>query len=299
MDDDLKIRIAAFEWLSNQVSIFDEVLPRDILQNGFIYAGNRIPLISPQGIFKPKGMEYPLSITTSPESPYEDKYEEGVLIYRYRGTDPNHWDNTGLREAFKRKLPLIYLKGIVPSKYMAIWPVFIIGDDPKSLSFRLVVDDIAEITKAKDLSYSVSESDMGRRAYITTTIKVRVHQRSFREKVLDAYQSQCSLCRIRHRELLDAAHIIPDEHPLGEPKITNGISLCKIHHAAFDNMFIGLTPNYKIEVRKDILNEEDGPMLIHGLKEFHNKSITLPSKEIFWPDKNCLEWKYTQFLNAK
>jgi putative restriction endonuclease len=127
---------------------------------------------------------------------------------------------------------------------------------------------------------------------------VRIHQKCFRERVLDAYHSQCSLCRIKHRELLDAAHIIPDEHPEGEPKITNGIALCKLHHAAFDNMFIGLSPSYTIKVRKDILNEEDGPMLIHGLKELHNKAILLPSREIYWPDKNCLEWKYKQFLNA-
>jgi putative restriction endonuclease len=97
---------------------------------------------------------------------------------------------------------------------------------------------------------------------------------------------------------LDAAHIIPDEHPEGEPLITNGISLCKLHHAAFDNMFIGLTPNYEIKVRKDILEEKDGPMLIHGLKDLHNKSILLPSKIIHWPDKDRLNWKYKQFLSA-
>ncbi len=108
MNDDLKIRLAVFDWLSKQVSNFDEVLPRDILQKGFIYDGKRIPLISPQGIFRPKEMQFPLSITTSPESPYEDSYEEGLLVYRYRGTNPEHRDNVGLREVYKRKLPLIY-----------------------------------------------------------------------------------------------------------------------------------------------------------------------------------------------
>jgi putative restriction endonuclease len=298
MDNDLKIRIAAFDWLGKQVSIFDEVLPRDIIQKGFIYGEKRISLISPQGIFRPKEMEFPLSITTSPESPYEDTYEEGLLVYRYRGTDPKHRDNVGLREVFRRKLPIIYFKGIVPGKYMAIWPVFIVGDKPDDLSFRMVVDDIAQVNKTKELSYAISDSDIGRRAYITATVKVRMHQKGFRERVLTAYLSQCSFCKIRHRELLDAAHIIPDEHPEGEPKITNGISLCKLHHAAFDNMFIGITPDYKIQVRKDILREEDGPMLIHGLKDLHNQAIFLPSKEIHWPDKNCLDWKYQQFLEA-
>jgi putative restriction endonuclease len=298
MNDDIKIRLAAFEWLSKQVSIFDEVLPRDIIQKGFIFDEKRIPLISPQGIFRPKEMQFPLSITTSPESPYEDSYEEGLLVYRYRGTDPEHRDNVGLREVYKRKLPIIYFKGIVPGKYMAIWPVFIIGDNPDVLSFRMVVDDLAVLNKAKTLSMAISDSDIGRRAYITATVKVRMHQKGFRERVLDAYLSQCSLCKIKHRELLDAAHIIPDEHPEGEPRITNGISLCKLHHAAFDNMFIGITPDYEIQVRKDILREEDGPMLNHGLKDLHNQAIYLPSREIHWPDKHCLDWKYQQFLKA-
>jgi putative restriction endonuclease len=131
-------------------------------------------------------MQFTLSITTSPESPYEDSYEEGLLIYRYRGTDPEHKDNVGLREVYKRKLPIIYFKGIVPEKYMAIWPVFIIGDNPVDLSFRMVVDDLAVINKEKELSSAISDSDFGRRAYITATVKVRMHQRSFRERVLDA-----------------------------------------------------------------------------------------------------------------
>src|SRR4030042_4790746 len=101
MDDDIRIRMAAFGWLSKQVSIFDEVLPRDIIQKGLIYEEKRIPLISPQGIFRPKEIEFPLSITTSPESPYEDSYEEGLLVYRYRGTDPEHRDNVGLREVYR------------------------------------------------------------------------------------------------------------------------------------------------------------------------------------------------------
>jgi len=53
--------------------------------------------------------------------------------------------------------------------------------------------------------------------------------------------------------------------------------LCKLHHAAFDCFIIGITPDYKIELRKDILDENDGPMLQHGLKEFHGNRIILPN----------------------
>ncbi len=46
----------------------------------------------------------------------------------------------------------------------------------------------------------LSENDMARRAYITSTIKIRSHQRSFREKVIHAYQSQCAFCKLRYAE---------------------------------------------------------------------------------------------------
>jgi putative restriction endonuclease len=74
-----------------------------------------------------------------------------------------------------------------------------------------------------------------RRSYLTATIQTRVHQRSFRERVLLAYQNHCALCNLKHVELLDAAYIIADKEDIGDPIIQNGLALCKIHHAAFDN----------------------------------------------------------------
>jgi putative restriction endonuclease len=58
---------------------------------------------------------------------------------------------------------------------------------------------------------------------------------------------------LKHRELLDAAHIIPDNLPEGKSTIENGLSLCKLHHSAYDAFIIGVTPDYIIQVRADIL----------------------------------------------
>ena len=103
---------------------------------------------------------------------------------------------------------------------------------------------------------------------------------------------------MRHRELLDAAHIIPDAHPLGEPLIKNGLSLCKLHHAAFDQHFIAVNPDYVIEVRPDILEESDGPMLLHGLQGMHEKRIILPTSPAFRPDRDLLALRYEAFKKA-
>jgi len=117
-DLDRKVRITAFNWLAEQVAIHGDVLPRSILSEGFKFENQYVPLVSPQGIFKPKILpQMPLSITTAPKGPYDDSFgADGLLLYRYRGIDPQHRDNSGLRMALFRKVPLIYFHGIIPGK---------------------------------------------------------------------------------------------------------------------------------------------------------------------------------------
>lgn len=298
--DDHKLRLAAFDWLDQQVEIRgDDVLPRSLLEKGFEFGSERIPLVSPQGIFKPKMLDIPLSITTAPKGPYDDHYNnEGFFSYRYRGTDINHRDNIGLREAMKANTPLIHFIGIVQGRYLAVWPVYIIGDDPSKLTFQVAVDDVS-ILEGTSLPFSRNDEDAtARRAYLTSTIRVRLHQRSFRERVLHAYRDQCSLCRLRHAELLDAAHIIPDNEPDSTPTVDNGIALCKLHHAAFDSLILGIGPDYIIKVRADVLEEDDGPMLLHGLKELHSQRIILPASKDSWPNREFLERRFAKFNDA-
>ena len=295
MDLDSEIRTAAFNWLLEQKNVLGDVLPRKLLGQGFIFNGVRIPLVSPQGIFKPQMMDIPLSITTTPKRPYNDSFsEDGLLIYRYQGTNPNHRDNVGLRIAFTKNIPLIYFHGIVPGQYLAVWPVYITGDDRTNLLFRAVVDDVQNLNMGEDFSLVAEESE-SRRKYLTVAVKQRLHQRTFRERVLEAYKTSCAFCKLRHRELLDAAHIIPDREPDSKPIVSNGMALCKLHHAAYDSFIIGVTPDYQIKVRIDVLHEEDGPLLQYGLKELHNSTMILPGSRNNWPGKEYLEWRYERF----
>ena len=137
-----------------------------------------------------------------------------------------------------------------------------------------------------------------RRQYATRETRQRLHQRSFRERVLQAYQDRCALCRLRHPELLEAAHIIPDSEPGGDPVVPNGISLCRLHHGAFDRYFIGIRPDYTVEVRHSILEETDGPMLRHGLQGVHNQRIWTPRSAERKPDPDLLERRYERFRKA-
>ena len=290
-----QIRLAAFNWLTKQTFFHRNVLPRDLLAQGFEFEGERVPLLGPQGIFKPRIMKLPLSITTTPNSPYKDRYDkDGSLLYSYRGTNPDHPDNVGLREAMKQKIPLVYFVGLRPRRYEVVYPVFIVKDYLQDLTFKVVAD--------KDVTFGNTKQedtiqDETRRRYVTREVRVRLHQSEFREKVVFAYQEQCACCRLKHLELLDAAHIIADPEPDGEPVVSNGISLCKLHHAAFDSNILGIRPDYVIEINRDVLEEEDGPMLKHGLQELNHSQLILPRSKNMYPDEKRLEVRYAEFRN--
>ncbi len=198
----------------------------------------------------------------------------------------------------REKVPLVYFHAVVPGKYLGSWPVFITDDDPARLTFWAQVDDAAVLSStAIAPAHHVAEDDReARRAYITATVRRRLHQAAFRERVLRAYQETCALCRLRHATLLDAAHITPDTDPDGEPLVTNGLALCKLHHAAFDQFFFAVRPDLRIEVRPSILLESDGPMLIVGLQQIHGQSIHVPNRAAQRPDPARLAARYERFL---
>ncbi|WP_419664171.1 HNH endonuclease [Desulfosarcina variabilis] len=95
--------------------------------------------------------------------------------------------------------------------------------------------------------------------------------------------------------MLDAAHIIPDNEKDGLPVVKNGLCLCKLHHAAFDRSIIGIRPDYIIEVREDVRDETDGPMLKHGLQGMHNQQIIIPKTKSLRPSPDLLERRWERF----
>jgi len=298
---DQRVRLAAFQWLRAQMDVIGEVLPRSVLAEGFVFDGMRVPLLGPQGIFKPRILtDAPLSITTAPRGPYDDAWGPGgMLRYAYRGTDPAHPDNRGLRRAMHERLPLVYFYGLAPGQYLPAFPVFIVGDRPAELAFDVAVDDLQQLALTAQPPSAVAEDRAEiRREYVTAVVRRRLHQQAFRVRVIEAYRTRCAFCRLRHQELLDAAHITADSEVTGEPVVSNGLSLCKLHHAAFDRHFLTVRPDYTIEVRQSILDEEDGPMLLHGLKGMHEQMIFLPREASLQPDPARLEERYAAFQRS-
>lgn len=313
LDRDWQIRLAAFRHISQLRDEAYRVKWAD-LQKGFDFHGETIHLISQAGIFKPKQLEIALAIRTSPPdsrygTPYDDRVDPGqdFVAYRYRRDARGGKDNEALRRAAAAKRPLIWLYGLTEGVYQAEFPVWVVNDDPILESFNLAVED-GITSEERLLSGGLPEL---KKAYSTMLAKKRLHQGRFRELVLGAYRQQCTVCEIgikgartnplagrRLLQLLDAAHIIADKDEQGRPVISNGLSLCKIHHSAYDLNILGIDPDYKIMIRDDILAEVDGPMLEHGIKRMAGKEIHLPSNAIDWPNKDYLATRFALFRAA-
>ncbi len=111
-----------------------------------------------------------------------------------------------------------------------------------------------------------------------------------------AYREKCAICHLGHSRLLDAAHISPDSESGGIAAVSNGLSLCKIHHAAFDGNYLGISPDLKVAINSSLLDEVDGPMLKHGLQEMHGATLSLPMGRANHPDRDKLSLRYERFL---
>jgi putative restriction endonuclease len=80
--------------------------------------------------------------------------------------------------------------------------------------------------------------------------------------------------------------------------VTNAIAMCKIHHAAYDVDIFGISPDYKVGVRPDVLEEIDGPTLRCTLQEINRSKIQLPARFAARPDRNLLDRRWQRFREA-
>jgi putative restriction endonuclease len=300
-DRDALMRLAAFEHVRRLSEVHDHLTAIE-LKPGFLFEGERVPLINPQrGIFKPQQMRFLLSIKTVFPKPggrvwYDDQREvhrqifEGdeTVDYAFMGQNPDAADNRWLREAAENRVPIIYFLGIAPGRYQAMLPTFIVGWDRSGLKARVAFGVPEQRVLAPP------ETGLERR-YALRAVKQRLHQASFREAVITAYDGRCAVSRLPEPLLLDAAHIIADrDEQLGQPIIPNGIPLSKLHHAAFDAHLIGIDPDYRLHVSERLLGQTDGPML-DALKRLSGETIHLPRRGKDYPDRDRLAARFERF----
>ena len=186
-------------------------------------------------------------------------------------------------------IPLIWLRKYRSGAYIPVFPVYVVEDDFERRQFLIAIDD-----SARALSSQAQPSGLERR-YVERVTRQRLHQAMFRGMVIDAYEVRCAVCRLRHGDLLDAAHIIADREETGLAVVVNGVSLCKISHAAYDRDLLGISGDYVVHINRRLLDETDGPMLKHGLQEMHGQSLTLPRHRSSHPDPDRLATRFAAF----
>jgi putative restriction endonuclease len=202
LDSDAPMRAAAFAEVRKLSQIYGNLTSQH-LAAGFQFKGLRVPFVNPQrGIFKPRQMKNLLSIKTVYPRPgrrvwYDDQREVHQQIfsgdesvdYAFMGTNPDAADNRWLRDAMDLQVPVIYFLGTAPGIYQVVVPTFIVGFDPVSLKAKIAFASSDEATAAP-------QSRIERR-YALRTVKQRLHQSSFREMVITAYQGKCAISGLR------------------------------------------------------------------------------------------------------
>lgn len=302
-DPDADIRISAFQQLRAAIRVHGGALPWSLIKEGFTARGQRFLFASAaEGIFRPAGMSGLLSIKTVVPKPrgriwYHDQASPELtntgdtLSYAFTGIDPGNTRNQWLRQAMEEQLPLIYFFGVAPGRYEPLFPAFVTEWQPEKLRCGL------SFSAAASFEANTSQVPLERR-YALRSIRQRLHQAVFRERVLAAYGHRCALSGLPEPRLIDAAHIVPDNEELGQPDVRNGICMSKIHHAAFDAGLIGIDPNFIIHVSERLLAIHDGPLLEQSLKALAGQKVRMPTDALAVPDRKKLSFRFELFRST-
>lgn len=293
LEDEQAFREDLIEKILSKANEVDGMLSRAELGK-FEYAGQIIRVIDSQGgIWNPgaswtlgEELRATLSINTTNSGKYEDQEVPGGLWrydYQSGGTAGK---NTKMRMAMDLQLPLVWFVQQDSGRYVP-YKVFIISDFPDEC-YCLIAPDLSLATASRSVS-------LIERRYAERIMKQRLHQPAFRARVISAYETKCAICRLGHGRLLDAAHITPDSDENSSTSVKNGLSLCKIHHTAYDINIVGIDADYKVHIRQDILSETDGPMLEYGIKKMDKAKLWVPTAAADMPDPARLEVRFNEF----
>jgi putative restriction endonuclease len=285
------MRLRALEALETIVDSHGSELTRAQLRDVLPWANPGHLVDRQKGIWNPNWLDATLSVLTVHDSPYPDEeIGDGVWAYSYRrGSDRG--DNGKLQLAKELGVDVIYFRPGSPGRYSPIFPVRVIKDYREERKVILVRRDIDRVDwRGGEQEYL--------RTWVERTVLARLHQDDFRKRVMHAYEATCAVCSLKYERLLDAAHIDSDRSEYGDPHTNNGLALCKLHHQAYDNNLIGITPSYVVKVKASVRRATDGPMLLHGLQEMHGRPLWTPTSRNDRPLPERLERRYREFRNS-
>lgn len=297
---DRELRAGAFAQAAALARLHGGDVPWSAIQEGFPFQGRLQPLASKaEGIYKPTGHPAALSVkTTVPRkgrvNVYADELasEDGLMRYSHKlHGGPDSAQNDGLRVAMRHQLPLIYFWGTSEGVYAPVFPVFVVDEDRDARLFHLAPGSLA--TRDPTHVHRML-NDAPEKRYAAILVRQRLHQRRFRQLVLDAYDNRCAICTIHHPSLVEAAHILPDRDERGRPEVPNGLALCSLHHEAFDRYLVDIDETYTIRLSETLRKERDGKVFEEAFLARDNMPMNLPRRLTDFPKREYLSLRIAE-----
>ncbi len=294
MNDDDLIRLLALNRVRELRDVWGDSIPESELAKGFVCEGQVVLLKGPQGIFKPRQLtDGPLTLMSTLGSRYEDELLDEANTVRYDYAPPSReYENEGLKNVMGAGKPVILLKQVKAKprpEYMVIAPLYVDGFDDPLRQFTLSTRADVQSRTESELHGEFVVREI-QKAYGETTVRTRLHQAYFRRDVLGVYRNRCCVCELRVRPLLQGAHIVPDAVAEGIAAVQNGLSLCSLHHAAYDRSIMRVRSDYTIAIRDEWIEIGDQFARV-SLSEFDGRSIRLPSDPLHRPNPDFLAWR--------
>ena len=267
-----------------------------------------------EGIYKPAGSEYALSIASMKVNPYADKLtylSDGRWFIKYsaKAGGKDLAQNQGLFKCMMDKEPIIVLEQLSDktskhgTQYRLMGLGLIGGYDPTHDTFSIEHVDFATLEKvsygekeeiiiASALRSSILEEFVPFTAENKriTQISQEKRDQAFKNVVLEQYTFTCAVTGMQyysdHLVEAQAAHIIPKKIK-GSDDPRNGIALSRIAHWAFDKGMFTISDQYEIIVHTKAKHAKVNKFPILDL---HGVEISRPDDKAFWPHKDALKW---------
>lgn len=147
------------------------------------------------------------------------------------------------------------------------------------------------IDQADPVEILIEFQNMPAGEYRDQIVRVRRGQDLFRQAVLTSYYNRCCITGLSERKLLIASHIKPwsaCDVKTERTNPSNGLCLNAFHDRAFDQGYITIDCDYKIQVSSQLLNAPMDEEMKDWIKFYNHRKIELPEK--FAPSKEFLQY---------
>ncbi len=172
----------------------------------------------------------------------------------------------------------------------------------KSYEVQKVINKLTEAPRPIDY-FPIDE----RKTTSTVTKEISIRKRGFRQAVIEAYDFKCAVCGLKLYSPnkiiweVEAAHIVPHSSK-GKDDLLNGISLCHLHHWAFDVGWFSFLDDYTItvSVAANNLQSDYGRIGNYNFIEALNQpnlKLSLPINEKIYHHINSIKWHRKNIFN--